>query len=69
MTKLNCLHASGAPYYWIVDPMERVVLVHRWTRDGYIHRPYGSSEVIRAEPFDAVERRVAVLFGDEPDVE
>ena len=31
--------------------------------------PAGADESVRAEPFDAVELRVAVLFGDDDDDE
>lgn len=45
---------------------ERILLVHRWSHDGYtVVQRAAACEAIRAEPFDAIERRVGVLFGDE----
>jgi hypothetical protein len=45
-----------------------VLLVHRWSRDGYtVVQRATSGETIRAEPFDAIELRVGELFGDEDD--
>lgn len=68
--KMPVLHRAGVPYFWIVRPIEKTVLVHRWTPDGYVVRAAAASgDVIRAEPFDAVELRVAVIFGDEDDEE
>ena len=42
----------------------------RWTSTGYeLALTATSGDVIRAEPFEAVELRAAVLFGDEDDEE
>jgi hypothetical protein len=39
----------------------------RWSEDGYITLQRAESgEVIRAEPFEAVELAVGTLFGDDP---
>jgi Uma2 family endonuclease len=66
--KPRVLHTAEVPHYWILDPSERVLLVHRWSRDGYVVVQRASSgETVRAEPFDAIELRVAELFGDEED--
>ena len=66
VTKPRTLHTSEVPHYWILDPEERVLLVHRWSADGYVVvQRAGRGETIRAEPFDAIEIRVGVLFGDE----
>lgn len=63
-------HAAEVPHYWIVDPEEKTLEVHRWERAGYTCILTATSgDVIRAEPFDAVELRAAVLFGDEDDDE
>ncbi|HEX5064311.1 MAG TPA: Uma2 family endonuclease [Kofleriaceae bacterium] len=68
--KMPVLHRANVPYFWIVRPIEKTLLVHRWTPDGYVVRNAAASgDVIRAEPFDAVELRVAVIFGDEDDEE
>lgn len=66
--KPRVLHAAEVPHYWTLDPDERILLVHRWSRDGYtVVQRASAGEAIRAEPFDAIELRVGVLFGDEED--
>lgn len=68
--KMPVLHRAQVPYFWIVRPIEKTLLVHRWTPDGYVVRAAAATgDVVRAEPFDAVELRVAVMFGDEDDDE
>jgi Uma2 family endonuclease len=64
--KPRVLHASEVPHYWVVDPDERILLVHRWSPDGYtIVQRAAAGETIRAEPFEAIELRVGELFGDD----
>jgi Uma2 family endonuclease len=66
--KPRVLHAAEVPHYWILDPDERILLVHRWSNDGYtVVQRAAAGETVRAEPFDAIELRVGVLFGDEED--
>jgi Uma2 family endonuclease len=66
--KPRVLHAAEAPHYWIVDPDERLLLVHRWSRDGYtIVQRAAAGEVIRTEPFEAIELPVSAIFGDDED--
>lgn len=64
--KLRTLSKHGVPYYWIVDPEHRTLTVMRWTRDGYLTALTADArDVVRAEPFDAIDFHVAVLFGGE----
>ena len=66
--KPRVLHRAEVPHYWILDPDERILLVHRWSPAGYtVVQRAAADEKIRAEPFDAIELRVGVLFGDEED--
>ena len=66
VSKPRVLHAAEVPHYWIVDPDEKILLVHRWSRDGYIVVQRATSgETVRAEPFEAIELAVGELFGDE----
>jgi Uma2 family endonuclease len=67
--KKRVYHQCKIPHYWIIDPVEQTLSVHRWGPDGYIEVLAAQrDEVVRAEPFDAVELSVGVLFGDdEPD--
>lgn len=64
------MHAAEVPHYWILDAQEKLLIVHRFSPDGYtMVLSAGADETVRAEPFDAVELRVAVLFGDDDDDE
>lgn len=68
MTKPRTLHASEVPHYWVLDPEETVLLVHRWSPEGYIVVQRGAAgEVIRPEPFGAIEISVSALFGLDED--
>ena len=63
--KLRRYHQAGVPHYWILDQLDRTLTVHRHTADGYlVVLRAGADERVRAEPFAAIELRVAVLFGD-----
>jgi Uma2 family endonuclease len=64
--KMRTLHSAGVPHYWILNPEEKVLVVHRHSAAGYVVVLTASSdEAVNAEPFDDVELRVGVLFGDE----
>ncbi len=64
--KLNSYHQFRVPHYWIVDPMDESLSVFRWTADGYLLvLAAGRDDKVRAEPFEAIELPVGVLFGDE----
>ena len=66
--KPRTLHAAAVPHYWILDPVEQILLVHRWAADGYtIVQRAAAGDTIRAEPVEAQEVRVGVLFGDDDD--
>jgi Uma2 family endonuclease len=62
------LHAAEVPHYWILDPAARLLLVHRWSRDGYVVvQRAAAGETVRAEPFDAIELAASALLGDDED--
>lgn len=66
--KPRTLLAAEVPHYWVLDPEETVLLVHRWSRDGYVVVLRASTgDVVRAEPFEAIENDVSSLFGIESD--
>jgi Uma2 family endonuclease len=68
--KFQVLHANQVPHYWIADPVERTLVVHRWQPAGYlVVLAATAGDVVRAEPFDAVELRVSALLGLEDDEE
>jgi Uma2 family endonuclease len=67
-TKLFSYHRAGVPHYWILDPEHETLTVYRFSGEGYVvAASAGREERIRAEPFDAVELCVALLFGAEDD--
>lgn len=64
--KMRVLREAAVPHYWILNPVEKVLVVHRLEANGYLVALTASSgETVRAEPFDAVDLPVGVLFGDE----
>jgi Uma2 family endonuclease len=68
--KFQVLHRSGVPHYWIADPLEHTLIVHRWQPRGYlVILTAAAGDVVRAEPFDAVELKISALFGLEDDEE
>lgn len=68
VVKPRVLHNAEVPHYWILHPEEKLLLVHRWSPDGYtVVQRATAGETTRAEPFEAIELRVGVLFGDDED--
>jgi Uma2 family endonuclease len=66
--KKRVYHHHQVRHYWIIDPVEETLAVYRWHSDGYVEVAIADrSESIRAEPFDAIELRIGVLFGDDAD--
>lgn len=65
--KLRLYHRAGIPHYWLVDPRDATLTVMRWSAAGYITVMSAErGEVVRAEPFEAIELAVGTLFGDDP---
>lgn len=65
--KLRLYHRVSVPHYWIADPRDATLTVMRWSTDGYVTLMRAeSTEVVRPEPFEAIELRVGTLFGDDP---
>jgi Uma2 family endonuclease len=61
-------HRGHVGHYWIIDPDEQTLSVMRWSPDGYVEVIAADrDEAVRAEPFDAIELKVGVLFGDDDD--
>ncbi len=66
--KKHVYHRHQVGHYWIVDPVEETLAVYRWHPDGYLEILAAErAERVRAEPFEAIELSVGVLFGDEPE--
>ena len=65
--KWNLYRKHRVDHYWVADPARAVLTVHRWTESGYLTiLQAGRGDVVRAEPFEAIEIAVGTLFGDEP---
>ena len=68
VTKFDGYQRGGVGHYWIVDPVLETLRVHRWTSEGYLVVSNAQrGQRVRAEPFEAIELQVGVLFGDDPD--
>lgn len=68
--KFKVLHTNGVPHYWIADPVEQTLIVHRWEPGGYlVVLTAATGDIVRAEPFESVELRISTLFGVEEDDE
>jgi Uma2 family endonuclease len=66
VTKMNAYHAAQVPHYWLLDPSEQTLQVYRWHKDGYLQvLAAKGGDRVRAEPFDAIELSVGVLFGED----
>lgn len=64
--KKHIYHRHEVSHYWILDPEQGTLAVYRWHADGYLEVLSDErGQVVRAEPFDAVELPVGGLFGDE----
>lgn len=70
LTKMGIYHAFEVPHYWILDPDQGRLRVHRWQPQGYaIVLDARRGERVRAEPFEALELSVTGLFDDDEEEE
>jgi Uma2 family endonuclease len=66
--KKRAYHQHRVGHYWLIDPIDETLAVHRWHPDGYVEVLMADrDDRVHAEPFDAIEIWVAVLFGDDDD--
>ena len=64
--KKRVYHRHEVPHYWILDPDDATLTVHRHAKDGYIDVLSAErGDRVRAEPFEEIEIDVGVLFGDD----
>ncbi len=64
--KLRALQRACVPHYWLVDPSNKTLTVLRFTPDGYLTAlTAGGSDIVRAEPFEAVEIHLGRIFDEE----
>ncbi|MBX3275446.1 MAG: Uma2 family endonuclease [Sandaracinaceae bacterium] len=65
--KKRVYHRHRVGHYWIADPADETLAVYRWAAEGYLEVLTAErGERVRAEPFDAIELDVGVLFGADP---
>lgn len=68
ITKFETYRRSGVPHCWIADPLQLTLRVFRWTPEGHlVALTAQAGERVRAEPFEAIEIEVGVLFGRDPE--
>lgn len=66
--KKRTYHQRQIPHYWLIDPRDETLTVLRWSPDGYIEVLLAQrGDVVRAEPFGAIDLPVGVFFGDDSD--
>jgi Uma2 family endonuclease len=66
--KFRVYASTGVPFYWIGDPVRKILTVYRLEGSGYaVALQAKQGEIVNAPPFDAVALRVGLLFGEDPD--
>jgi Uma2 family endonuclease len=66
VTKLPIYRQAGVGHAWIIDALGRFLQVLRRHDDGWlIAAAYQNQDKIRAEPFEAVEIDLSLLWGNE----
>lgn len=64
--KKHIYHRDHVDHYWILDPEQGTLAVYRWHADGFLEVLSAErGQIVRAEPFDAIELPVSGMFGDE----
>lgn len=62
-TKLPLYAEHGIAHIWLVDPLICTLETYRLTADGYLLlKTYGDSQLVRAQPFEAVALDLASLW-------
>jgi Uma2 family endonuclease len=65
--KLRTYHRGRVSHYWVAEPIGEVLSVYRWHDTGYVLVLSASpGDIVKAEPFDAIDIDVADLFDDAP---
>lgn len=56
---------EGVGHVWLIDPIERLLEVYRLEENRYfLLNTHEGEAVVRAEPFDAIEISLALLWAD-----
>jgi Uma2 family endonuclease len=57
--------AAGVQHLWLVDPLQRTLEIYRLESGHWLLlATHGDDEVVRAEPFDAIEIKLASLWSE-----
>jgi Uma2 family endonuclease len=68
IVKLRRYHHAEVPHYWLLDPQTGTLTVYRHESQGYLNVLVAErGQLVRAEPFDAIEIDVGALLGDDPE--
>jgi Uma2 family endonuclease len=63
--KLSIYAREGVRHAWLVNPDQRLLEIHRLAEDGWVRvGAHHDDAVVRAEPFDAIELDLSVLWAD-----
>jgi Uma2 family endonuclease len=65
ISKLQLYAENNVPYYWIVDPLNRVLEI--LALDGKTYKlalVFGKEDLVKAPPFDELEFRLGSLWAD-----
>lgn len=64
--KLDLYLAHRVRHVWLIDPRERTIEVFRAHEQGWLRvKVFTRAEKVRAEPFDAIELDLALLWGQD----
>lgn len=65
--KRQTYHRARVGHYWVADPINHTIAMYGWREAGYVlAMAAGAGEVVRAEPFAAIELDIGDLFGLPP---
>jgi Uma2 family endonuclease len=63
--RLELVQRNGVPFYWVIDVERGILTSHRLVGQSYAPAIQVTRwQLVRAEPFDAIEIRMGALFGD-----
>jgi Uma2 family endonuclease len=61
--KQRVYHLARVRHYWVIEPASQTLTVYGWQEAGYLRAvTAGAADVVRAEPFDAMDLELAGLF-------
>lgn len=64
IVKSKLYRRAGISHYWVIDPDDKTLTVHRLTPEGYLTvLTAEGDETVRPEPFGALEVSLATLLG------